>query len=98
MKSEISRNRKLRNWAGNHPLKIRTKQQKSQYPLFRYSHGRLRTPKNSSITNQTTFHEDAEGEFDRVIEYYEDSRPGLGLEFAQKPRYAEQIESAVFVP
>ncbi|MBW1679310.1 MAG: type II toxin-antitoxin system RelE/ParE family toxin [Deltaproteobacteria bacterium] len=30
------------------------------------------------------FHEDAETEFDRAIEYYEDSRSGLGLEFAQE--------------
>jgi len=30
------------------------------------------------------FHEDAEFEFDRAIEYYEDSRSGLGLEFAQE--------------
>ena len=30
------------------------------------------------------FHEDAEAEFDRAVEYYEDSRSGLGLEFAQK--------------
>ena len=30
------------------------------------------------------FHEDAEAEFDRTIEYYENSRPGLGLEFAQE--------------
>jgi plasmid stabilization system protein ParE len=30
------------------------------------------------------FHEDAEAEFDRAVEYYEDSRPGLGLEFAQE--------------
>ncbi|MBT3259783.1 MAG: type II toxin-antitoxin system RelE/ParE family toxin [Deltaproteobacteria bacterium] len=30
------------------------------------------------------FHEDAETEFDRAIEYYEDARPGLGLEFAQE--------------
>ena len=30
------------------------------------------------------FHEDAEAEFDRAVEYYEDSRPGLGLEFSQE--------------
>ena len=30
------------------------------------------------------FHEYAEAEFDRAVEYYEDSRPGLGLEFAQE--------------
>ena len=30
------------------------------------------------------FHEDAETEFDRSVEYYEDSRSGLGLEFAQE--------------
>ncbi|MCD6294685.1 MAG: type II toxin-antitoxin system RelE/ParE family toxin [Deltaproteobacteria bacterium] len=30
------------------------------------------------------FHEDAETEFDRAIEYYEDARSGLGLEFAQE--------------
>ena len=30
------------------------------------------------------FHEDAEAEFDRAVEYYEDSRSGLGMEFAQK--------------
>jgi len=30
------------------------------------------------------FHEDAETEFDRTVEYYEDSQPGLGLEFAQE--------------
>ena len=30
------------------------------------------------------FHEDAERKFDMVIEYYEDSRSGLGLEFAQE--------------
>ena len=30
------------------------------------------------------FHEDAEAEFDRAVEYYEDSRLGLGLEFAQE--------------
>lgn len=30
------------------------------------------------------FHEDAETEFDRAIAYYEDSRSGLGLEFAQE--------------
>lgn len=30
------------------------------------------------------FHEDAETEFDRAVEYYEDSQSGLGLEFAQE--------------
>lgn len=30
------------------------------------------------------FHEDAEVEFDRTVEYYENSRLGLGLEFAQE--------------
>jgi len=30
------------------------------------------------------FHEDAEAEFDRVVKYYEDSRPGLGMEFTQE--------------
>ncbi len=30
------------------------------------------------------FHEDAQVEFDRAVEYYEDSRPGLGLDFAQE--------------
>jgi len=30
------------------------------------------------------FHEDAEREFDKAIEYYEGCRPGLGLEFAQE--------------
>ncbi len=30
------------------------------------------------------FHEDAEVEFDRAVEYYEESRLGLGLEFAQE--------------
>ena len=30
------------------------------------------------------FHEDAEAEFDSAVEYYEDSRPGLGLEFVQE--------------
>ena len=30
------------------------------------------------------FHEDAESEFDKAVEYYEDSRLGLGLEFAQE--------------
>ena len=30
------------------------------------------------------FHEDAETEFNRAIEYYEDARSGLGLEFAQE--------------
>lgn len=30
------------------------------------------------------FHEDAESEFDMAVEYYEDSRSGLGLEFAQE--------------
>ena len=30
------------------------------------------------------FHEDAEDEFDRAVEYYEDTRPGLGLEFSQE--------------
>ena len=30
------------------------------------------------------FHEDAEAEFGRAVEYYEESRPGLGLEFAQE--------------
>ncbi len=30
------------------------------------------------------FHEDAEAEFDRAVEYYEDSQSGLGLEFAQE--------------
>jgi toxin ParE1/3/4 len=30
------------------------------------------------------FHEDAEAEFDHAIDYYEDCRPGLGLEFADE--------------
>ena len=30
------------------------------------------------------FHEDAETEFDKAVEYYEGCRPGLGLEFAQE--------------
>lgn len=30
------------------------------------------------------FHEHAEAEFDRVVEYYEDCRRGLGIEFAQE--------------
>ena len=30
------------------------------------------------------FHEYAETEFDRVVEYYEDCRRGLGIEFAQE--------------
>ena len=30
------------------------------------------------------FHEYAEAEFDRAVEYYEDSRSGLGLQFAQE--------------
>ena len=30
------------------------------------------------------FHEDAESEFDMAVEYYEDSRSGLGLEFAKE--------------
>ena len=30
------------------------------------------------------FHEDAEAEFDRAVEYYEDAQSGLGMEFAQK--------------
>ncbi len=30
------------------------------------------------------FHEEAEAELDRAVEYYEDSRSGLGMEFAQK--------------
>ena len=30
------------------------------------------------------FHEHAEMEFDRAVEYYEDCRPGLGIEFAQE--------------
>jgi len=29
------------------------------------------------------FHEHAETEFDRAVEYYEDCRYGLGVEFAQ---------------
>jgi len=30
------------------------------------------------------FHEDAETEFDKAAEYYEDCRAGLGLEFARE--------------
>ena len=30
------------------------------------------------------FHEHAENEFDRAVEYYEDCRRGLGIEFAQE--------------
>jgi len=30
------------------------------------------------------FHEDAETEFDKAVEYYEDCRRGLGLEFAKE--------------
>jgi hypothetical protein len=30
------------------------------------------------------FHEDAETEFDKVIEYYEDCRRGLGMDFAHE--------------
>jgi len=30
------------------------------------------------------FHEHAEAEFDRAVEYYEDCRHGLGIEFAQE--------------
>jgi len=30
------------------------------------------------------FHPDAEAEFDRAVEYYEQFRPGLGIEFAEE--------------
>ncbi len=30
------------------------------------------------------FHPDAEAEFDRAVEYYEQFQPGLGLEFAEE--------------
>jgi hypothetical protein len=30
------------------------------------------------------FHEYAESEFDRVVDYYEECQRGLGLEFAQE--------------
>lgn len=30
------------------------------------------------------FHEDAEAEFDHAVKYYEESLPGLGLEFAKE--------------
>jgi hypothetical protein len=30
------------------------------------------------------FHEDADREFDKAVEYYEECRLGLGLEFAQE--------------
>ena len=30
------------------------------------------------------FHEHAEAEFDRAVEYYEDCRYGLGIEFARE--------------
>jgi len=30
------------------------------------------------------FHEHAEKEFDKVVAYYEDCQPGLGIEFAQE--------------
>jgi len=30
------------------------------------------------------FHKHAETEFDRAVEYYEDCRHGLGIEFAQE--------------
>ena len=30
------------------------------------------------------FHEDAEAEFNKAVDYYEECRPGLGLEFAQE--------------
>jgi hypothetical protein len=30
------------------------------------------------------FHEDAETEFDKAVEYYEDIQPGLGLEFSRE--------------
>jgi hypothetical protein len=30
------------------------------------------------------FHQDAEAEFDSAIDYYEQSKPGLGFEFAEE--------------
>jgi len=30
------------------------------------------------------FHEDAETEFDKAVDYYEECQPGLGLEFTQE--------------
>jgi hypothetical protein len=30
------------------------------------------------------FHPDADAEFDRAVEYYEQCQPGLGLEFAEE--------------
>ena len=30
------------------------------------------------------FHPDAEAEFDRAVEYYDQSQPGLGIEFAEE--------------
>lgn len=34
------------------------------------------------------FHEDAEAEFDRAVDYYENCRAGLGMEFAMEVRAA----------
>jgi quercetin dioxygenase-like cupin family protein len=37
------------------------------------------------------FHEHAETEFDRVVEYYEDCQRGLGIEFAQEVNAASEL-------
>jgi plasmid stabilization system protein ParE len=42
------------------------------------------------------FHEDADKEFERAVEYYEECRAGLGLEFAQEIYAA--IDRAVQFP
>ena len=31
------------------------------------------------------FHPDADAEFDKVVDYYEECQPGLGIEFAEHP-------------
>ncbi len=41
------------------------------------------------------FHEHAETEFDRAVEYYEDCRHGLGIDFAQEGFKSPLLTSAL---
>ena len=43
------------------------------------------------------FHEHAETEFDRTVEYYEDCRHGLGIELAQSENVLEQLTQEAFM-
>ena len=44
------------------------------------------------------FHEHAETEFDRAVEYYEDCRHGLGIDFAQEVYTAAHLRVEADLP